>query len=93
MNSIFELKLDLDNYGIIVINDFFRMLTIQVFSQFMYSCMNNVEFLSSGFIENTSYILMSIIFYWLVFNKALFVTNTSNKDNYDSTLPQYLRIR
>ena len=66
MNSIFEMKLDVDNYGIIAMNDFFRMLTIQVFSQFMYSFMNNIEFLSSSFLENTSYILLSIIFYWFI---------------------------
>jgi len=41
MDSIFEMKLDIDNYGIIVMNDFFRMLTIQLFSQFMYSYINN----------------------------------------------------
>lgn len=94
MNSIFEMKLDVDNYGIIALNDFFRMLTIQVFSQFMYSFMNNIEFLSSSFLENTSYILLSIIFYWFIFNKIFFFESTNKNDNsYESNLPQYLRIR
>lgn len=94
MNSIFEMKLDVDNYGIIAMNDFFRMLTIQVFSQFMYSFMNNIEFLSSSFLENTSYILLSIIFYWFIFNKIFFFESTNKNDNsYESNLPQYLRIR
>ena len=92
MNSIFEMMLDIDDYGIIIINDFFRMFTIQIFSQFMYSFMNNVEFLSSSFIENTSYILLSILVYWLVFNKIIYFTN-KNKHNFDSNLPHYLRIR
>ena len=61
MNSIYELSIDTNNYNIIIINDFIRMFTIQIFSQFMYSSMNNVEFLSSSFIENTSYILLSIL--------------------------------
>lgn len=94
MNSIFEMKLDVDNYGIIAMNDFFRMLTIQVFSQFMYSFMNNIEFLSSSFLENTSYILLSIIFYWFIFNKIFsFESTNKNDNNYESNLPQYLRIR
>lgn len=94
MNSIFEMKLDVDNYGIIAMNDFFRMLTIQVFSQFMYSFMNNIEFLSSSFLENTSYILLSIIFYWFIFNKIFSFESTNKNDNsYESNLPQYLRIR
>ena len=92
MNSFFEMMLDIDDYGIIIINDFFRMFTIQIFSQFMYSFMNNVDFLSSSFIENTSYILLSILVYWLVFNKIIYFTN-KNKDNFDSNLPHYLRIR
>ena len=69
MNSIYELSIDTNNYNIIVINDFLRMFSIQIVSQFLYSYMNNVEFLSSSFIENTSYILLSILVYWLVFNK------------------------
>jgi hypothetical protein len=95
MDSIFEMKLDIDNYGIIVMNDFFRMLTIQLFSQFMYSYMNNTEFLSSSFMENTSYILLSIFFYWFVFNKIFYVKSTqeNSEKTYDSNLPQYLRIR
>ena len=36
MNSIYELSIDTNNYNIIIINDFLRMFTIQIFSQFMY---------------------------------------------------------
>ncbi len=92
MDSIYKISVDTNNYNIIIINDFLRMFTIQIFSQFMYSFMNNVEFLSSSFIENTSYILMSILVYWLVFNKIFYINNNNNND-YDSNLPHYLRIR
>lgn len=93
MNSIYELSIDTNNYNIIIVNDFLRMFTIQIFSQFMYSSMNNVEFLSSSFIENTSYILLSILIYWLVFNKIFHFTSKNENNDYNSTLPHYLRIR
>ena len=92
MKSFFNLDLDVDNYEMIIINDFFRMFTIQFISQFAYSFFNNVEFLSSSFLENTSYILLSIIFYWLVFNRVISF-NKKDSINYDSNLPHYLRIR
>lgn len=92
MKSFFNLDLDVDNYEMIIINDFFRMFTIQFISQFAYSFFNNVEFLSSSFLENTSYILVSILFYWLVFNRVISF-NTKDSKNYDSNLPHYLRIR
>jgi hypothetical protein len=94
MNSFYEILIDTNNYNIIIINDFLRMFVIQINSQFLYSYMNNVEFLSPSFIENTSYILLSILVYWLVFNKIFYLTSKTNKDtNYDSNLPHYLRIR
>lgn len=92
MNSFFYLDLNIDNYSIIMLNDFLRMFTMQFFSQFAYSFMNNVEFLSSSFLENTSYILLSILFYWIVVNKV-FSFNIKNNEKYDSNLPHYLRIR
>jgi hypothetical protein len=92
MDSIYEISIDTNSYNIIIINDFLRMFVIQVFSQFMYSHINNQEFLSYSFLENTSYILLSILVYWLVFNKILYFTG-KNSDNYDSNLPHYLRIR
>jgi len=93
MDSIYKITLDTNNYNIIIINDFFRMLIIQLFSQFLYSYMNNVEFLSSSFIENTSYILLSILVYWLIFNKIVHFSDKNNETNFDSNLPHYLRIR
>lgn len=93
MNSIYEISIDTNNYNIIIVNDFLRMFTIQIFSQFMYSYINNIEFLSSSFIENTSYILLSILFYWLIFNKIFHFTSKNDENNYDSNLPHYLRIR
>ena len=93
IDSFFTVQLGLGNYEIIVMNDFFRMFVMQFFSQFLYSQMNNVEFLSSEFIENTSYILLSIFVYWLVFNRMIYFTSKNKHDNYVSNLPQYLRIR
>jgi len=93
IESLFTLLLDVDDYGIIVVNDIFRMFALQFFSQLMYSFMNNVEFLSSGFVENTSYILLSLLIYWYVFNRLVYFTNKTDNATYGSNLPQYLRIR
>jgi len=96
MNSFYKVSIDTNNYNIIIINDFLRMFTIQIFSQFLYSYMNNVVFLSTSFLENTSYILLSILVYWLIFNKIFYFTSKTDKNdenNYDSNLPHYLRIR
>ena len=96
MNSFYEILIDTNAYNIIIINDFFRMFVIQIFSQFLYSYMNNLEFLSPSFVENTSYILLSILVYWLVFNRIFYFTSKTEKNKetkYDSNLPHYLRIR
>tara|TARA_Y100000389_G_scaffold120052_3_gene117231 strand:- start:1190 stop:1474 length:285 start_codon:yes stop_codon:yes gene_type:complete len=93
IDSFFNVQLGVSNYEIIAMNDFFRMFVLQFFSQFMYSQMNNVEFLSPEFIENTSYILLSILVYWFVFNRTVYFSSKDGDENYMSNLPQYLRIR
>ena len=93
VESLFTLLLHVDDYSIIVLNDLVRMFSIQLFSQLIYSYMNNVVSLSPSFLENTSYILLSLIIYWFIINRIFYFTNRNDGEKYGSNLPQYLRIR
>ena len=67
-NPLFELELDLSNYNVIALNDTIRMLVIQVVVQVLFVLRNpEIEFFSNIFIENTLFIILGVIIYWLVY--------------------------
>lgn len=74
MQSIFNIELDTSEYNILAVNDTIRMLVIQVVVQILFTLRNpSVEFLSLTFVENTLFILLGVIIYWLVFNHLVHI--------------------
>ncbi len=66
-----------------MIYDISRLLTLQIFTQFMIS-MNNtsVSFLSGAFIQTTLFLCIGIMIYWLILYKINpFKGTESNEDN------------
>ena len=80
---IFELNLDLSDYNILAPNDTIRMLVIQVVVQILFVLRNpEIELLSNIFIENTLFIILGVMIYWLIFNHIIvFKNNKINKIN------------
>jgi len=69
---MFELEIDTSQYNLVAINDTLRMLVIQVVVQVLFVLRNpEVELLSNIFIENTLFILLGVMVYWLVFNHII----------------------
>ena len=82
IQSMFTIQLDTDNYNILIINDLIRMFIIQMVVQVLFFIRHdNLELFSSLFIENTLFILVGIIAYWLVFNNIVLFTNNKDKEN------------
>ena len=82
IQSMFTIQLDTDNYNILIINDLIRMFIIQMVVQVLFFIRHdNLELFSSLFIENTLFILVGIISYWLVFNNIVLFTNNKDKEN------------
>lgn len=82
---IFEFNLDLSDYNILAINDTIRMLVIQVVVQVLFVLRNpEVELLSTIFIENTLFIILGVMVYWLIFNHVIVFKNKDkvNKTDY-----------
>jgi len=76
IDSMFTINMDTDNYNLLVINDLARMFIIQLVVQILFFLRNDkVELFSTVFIENTLFILLGIIIYWLLFNNILTFTN------------------
>jgi len=81
--SIFTIKLDTDNYNLLVINDLMRMFVIQFVVQILFFLRNDkIELFSTIFIENTLFILSGIFIYWLLFNNVVSFTNKDNTDKH-----------
>ena len=73
---IFEFNLDLSDYNILALNDTIRMLVIQVVVQVLFVLRNpEVDLLSNIFIENTLFIILGVIVYWLLFNHIIVFKN------------------
>ena len=73
---MFTINMDTDNYNLLVINDLARMFIIQLVVQILFFLRHDkVELFSTVFIENTLFILLGIIIYWLFFNNILTFTN------------------
>ena len=82
---ILEFNLDLSDYNILALNDTIRMLVIQVVVQILFVLRNpEVDLLSNIFIENTLFIILGVIIYWLLFNHVIVFKNKDivNKSNY-----------
>ena len=89
IDSIFTIKLDVDNYNLLVINDLMRMFIIQLVMQILFFLRHDkVELLSTIFIENTLFILLGIVIYWLLFNNILIFTN-ERRDKNEHSLSDY----
>ena len=89
MKTMFEVILDTSQYNLVALNDTLRMLVIQVVVQILFVLRNpEVELLSNIFIENTLFILLGVMVYWLVFNHVIhFKTKVSKhkiKNHYQS---------
>tara|TARA_Y100000389_G_C17186228_1_gene376529 strand:+ start:74 stop:358 length:285 start_codon:yes stop_codon:yes gene_type:complete len=70
--SMFEIEIDTSKYNIVALNDMIRMLVIQVVVQVLFVLRNpEVELLSNIFIENTLFIVLGVMVYWLVFNHLI----------------------
>ena len=70
--SMFEIEIDTSKYNLVALNDTLRMLVIQVVVQVLFVLRNpEVELLSNIFIENTLFILLGVMVYWLVFNHII----------------------
>ena len=70
--SMFEIEIDTSRYNLVALNDTIRMLVIQVVVQVLFVLRNpGVELLSNIFIENTLFIILGVMIYWLVFNHII----------------------
>jgi hypothetical protein len=71
-SAIFEVDIDTTNYNVVALNDTVRMLVIQVVVQVLFVLRNpDVELCSTIFMENTLFIVLGVILYWLVFNHVI----------------------
>ncbi len=80
MKTMFEIELDTSQYNLVALNDTLRMLVIQVVVQILFVLRNpEVELLSNIFIENTLFILLGVMVYWLVFNHIIHFKTKGSK--------------
>jgi hypothetical protein len=81
---ILELELDLSDYNIMTLNDTIRMLVIQVVVQILFVLRNpEIDLLSDIFIENTLFIILGVMVYWLIFNHIIVFKNKDKLNNSD----------
>ena len=89
IDSMFKIHLDLDDYNLLVINDLMRMFIIQLVVQVLFFLRHDkLELFSMVFIENTVFILLGIVVYWIVFNNVIVFTNKGEptlSDYYQNT--------
>lgn len=89
---IFEFNLDLSDYNILALNDTIRMLVIQVVVQILFVLRNpEVDLLSNIFIENTLFIILGVMVYWLLFNHVIVFKNKDKVNNSDYYQDVYTR--
>ena len=73
---MFNIHLDVDDYNLLVINDIIRMFIIQLVVQVLFFLRHEkLELFSMVFIENTVFILLGIVVYWIVVNNVVVFTN------------------
>ncbi len=80
---LYEINLNVSSYELLVINDFMRMFVIQLMVQGLFVLRHdNLSFFSQIFMENTLFILLGVLSYWLVFNHIVkFKTDTEHSLN------------
>ena len=80
---LYEINLNVSSYELLAINDFMRMFVIQVVVQGLFVLRHdNLSFFSQIFLENTLFILLGVLSYWLVFNHIVkFKTDTEHSEN------------
>ena len=89
---IFEFNLDLSDYNILALNDTIRMLVIQIVVQILFVLRNpEVDLLSNIFIENTLFIILGVMVYWLLFNHVIVFKNKDKVNNSDYYQDVYTR--
>lgn len=89
---IFEFNLELSDYNILALNDTIRMLVIQVVVQVLFVLRNpEVDLLSNIFIENTLFIILGVMVYWLLFNHVIVFKNKDKVNNSDYYQDIYTR--
>jgi len=89
---ILEFNLDLSDYNILALNDTIRMLVIQVVVQILFVLRNpEVDLLSNIFIENTLFIILGVMVYWLLFNHVIVFKNKDKIKNSDYYQDVYIR--
>ena len=88
IKSMFTMNLDMNDYNLLALNDIMRMFIIQLVVQVLFFLRNDkVELFSTVFLENTLFILLGVLIYWIVFNNVVVFTNKESKDA--STLNDY----
>tara|TARA_B100000900_G_scaffold261152_1_gene222604 strand:+ start:346 stop:633 length:288 start_codon:yes stop_codon:yes gene_type:complete len=88
IDSLYKIQLDISDYNLIALNDFMRLLIIQLTPQVLfYLTENNFEFFNPIIIKTIIYLLLGVLLYWLVFNQLFVFTNkdTVDKDDYFQT--------
>jgi len=89
INPFYTIELDMNDYNLLALNDFMRLFIIQFTAQVLYCVTRgNVELFSLIFIETTTYLLVGVLAYWLVFNNLVIFKN--NKDIKDSSYYQHV---
>ncbi len=90
LQSMFTIKLDIDDYNLVALNDILRMFVIQFIVQVLFFLRNDkVELFSNIFLENTLFILIGVFIYWIVFNNIIIFTNKDEED--DKNLTNYFQ--
>ena len=85
---MFSIHLDMDDYNLVALNDIMRMFIIQLVVQVLFVLRNDkVELFSMIFLENTLFIMLGVLIYWIVFNNVIVFTNKEGQDT--STLNDY----
>ena len=84
LNNIFRIKLDINDYSLLALNDMVRMAIIQIVVQILFFLRHdNVELFSAVFLENTLFIVMGIFIYWIIFNNLVIFTNKTDDKKLD----------
>jgi|TARA_B100000780_G_C20837161_1_gene332669 hypothetical protein len=84
LNNIFRIKLDINDYSLLALNDMVRMAIIQIVVQILFFLRHdNVELFSAVFLENTLFIVMGVFIYWIIFNNLVIFTNKTDDKKLD----------
>lgn len=84
IDALYKFHVDISDYNLIILNDFMRFFIIQLTPQILfYMTRTNFDLLNPIFIETTTYILIGVLLYWLVFNYIIVFTNKEEVDDKD----------